>query len=360
MKARTPLQLTPRTTASGTIRVRLTQNNDLYGGARPREDVLAARGPTKDPRYPGPSAAHISDEFRGDEFRGPRANPDGCPWCDGYDHTPGMDCPTIQFLCPPHYPPYLESPRLQDLQNRKLNINIAPLRPSNFLLLLVDFLLFVLLLVLLVRASKGRVESQSDNEFKFLIAKKFDPPIDELDVQTGIEFDSPTDIEFDSPIAIELDLSIAEFDFSDVSNSTFNTRIQRSTPNARYSTTDLRSTSNAQRHPHNTVRGNIPPQHRRALGDFRILLQCSLLSLCLSRCHGAATESTSSLSVSGSFIYVAPPATKQRCRAGTSHNHRQPHRRLQAHDQPLGPSGQRRGQEWSLTCAFRGSNRRWV
>jgi hypothetical protein len=59
MRARKPLQLAPRTVTSDTIRSRSTYNNDLYGGARPREAVLAARDTTRQyPRYP--SAAHIS------------------------------------------------------------------------------------------------------------------------------------------------------------------------------------------------------------------------------------------------------------------------------------------------------------
>ena len=230
MKA-TPLQLTPRTTTSGTIRSRSTQNNDLYGGARPREDVLAARVTIgQDPRYP--SAAHIS-----------RAA--SCLWSDANDDTLGMDRPFR--IC-------LESPRLQDLQNINLNTNNAPLRPSTSLIFLIDCFLFVLLLVSLVRESKGKVESQSANEFNFLIAKRFDSPIiDKFDSPTVVELDSPTVIEFDLSIAkfdapfsyVSLSNStfasnsIAEFGFSYVSNSTFNTRIQRSMPNARHSTTDF-------------------------------------------------------------------------------------------------------------------------
>jgi hypothetical protein len=145
MRARKPLQLAPRTVTSDTIRSRSTYNNDLYGGARPREAVLAARGTTRQyPRYP--SAAHISlaasclashsplnycpfcsasDHSLGincpvfpvmfpDDFRGPGANPNNCPWCDANDHSLGVDCPVFPVL----YPQYLEPPHLQDAQNK--------------------------------------------------------------------------------------------------------------------------------------------------------------------------------------------------------------------------------------------------
>jgi hypothetical protein len=73
-------------------------------------------------------------------------------------------------------------------------------------------------------------------------------------------------------------------------------------------------------------------QRRYALDTFRTFLQCSLCSLCLSRCHDAATDSAASIAATfaiGNFTHVAPPATEQRYRAGSSHNHR----RLQRHRQ---------------------------
>ena len=211
MKERTPLQLTPRTTTSGTTRSRSTQNNDLYGGALPREDVLAARitarrDPRSFSRYP--STAHCPECPL-------YSNPNNCHYCDTNGHTAGVHCPVIHLLCPQEFPHLQNQSPESDSDTNTVGLWTARLVGNIIGVIIILSLAFLLcfstalLGLFLGGAIKGArhgfdSESQTVTDFDFSVTKFDFPVIDKFDFQVFFEFESITKV--DSPfIAIELD-----------------------------------------------------------------------------------------------------------------------------------------------------------